>query len=164
MHGARDLTVACGVQEIGMSVAGPPVGDARAFRRWFGELPRAVRGFLTDGGDGTVTKRVAGFAFLIRVASAGILYLVQLYLARQMGRFEFGIYVYVWTWVGFLAMLAPLGHSNSAQCLIPQFLASDDRSRLRGFLIGSRWLCFALGTASGAVVAGVLGVVGGALP
>jgi O-antigen/teichoic acid export membrane protein len=164
MHGARDLTVACGVQEIGMSVAGPPVGDARAFRRWFGELPRAVRGFLTDGGDGTVTKRVAGFAFLIRVASAGILYLVQLYLARQMGRFEFGIYVYVWTWVGFLAMLAPLGHANSAQRLIPEFLASGDRSRLRGFLVGSRWLCFGLGTASAAVVAAAVIVLGNRIP
>jgi len=147
-----------------MSVVGSAQGGARLLRFLRHDLPQALRAFLTGRGDGNVTKRIAGAAFLIRVASAAILYLLQIYLARQMGRFEFGVYVYVWTWVGFLAMLAPLGHSNSAQCLIPQFLASDDRSRLRGFLIGSRWLCFALGTASGAVVAAVMVVFGDDVP
>src|SRR5258708_10796089 len=81
-----------------------------------------------------------------------------------MGRFEFGVYVYVWTWVGFLAMLAPLGHSNSAQRLIPEFLSRGDLDRLRGFLVGSRWLCFALGAACGAVVAAVVVVFADRVP
>jgi O-antigen/teichoic acid export membrane protein len=37
--------------------------------------------------------------FLIRVFSAGLIYLSQILLARWMGSFEFGIYVYVWTLV-----------------------------------------------------------------
>ena len=143
---------------------GAPHDSTGLLRRLRSDLPRAVRAFLTDRGDGNVTKRIAGTAFLIRVASAAILYLLQLFLARQMGRFEFGVYVYVWTWVGFLAMLAPLGHSNSAQRLIPEFLSGGDLARLRGFLVGSRWLCFALGAACGAVVAAVVVVFADRVP
>jgi O-antigen/teichoic acid export membrane protein len=158
LDSGRAAPPACGdnVREIDMTAVGTPEDRQPMSRRVGKNLPQAVRAFLTDRGDGDVTKRVASAAFLIRVASAAILYLVQIYLARQMGRFEFGIYVYVWTWVGFLAMLAPLGHSNSAQRLIPEFLARGDQARMRGFLIGSRWLCFGLGTASGAIVAAVM--------
>ena len=147
-----------------MSAVGPAGGGARLSRLLRNELPHAVRAFLTDRGDGSVTKRAAGTAFLIRVASAAILYLLQLYLARQMGRFQFGIYAYVWTWVGFLSMLTPLGHSNSAQRLIPEYLANGDRPRLRGFLRGSRWLCFAFGAVGAAVVATVMLVFGKDFP
>ena len=36
---------------------------------------------------------MAGMAFAIRVASAGVTFLSQIALARWMGGFEFGIYV-----------------------------------------------------------------------
>ena len=68
-----------------------------------------VAGWRADGSDRSIAQRVAGAAFIIRVASAGILYVSQVLLARWMGRFEFGIYVYVWTWVGLLGMAAPFG-------------------------------------------------------
>ena len=57
---------------------------------------RAVALFA-DGSDRSVAQRIAGGAFLIRVASAAVVYLTQVLLARWMGSFEFGIYVYVWT-------------------------------------------------------------------
>ncbi len=46
-----------------------------------------------------LVQRLAGTVFLIRVASAALAFGSQVLLARWMGSFEFGIYVYVWTWV-----------------------------------------------------------------
>ncbi len=61
---------------------------------------RRVRAWLADDSDRSLAQRIAGAAFLIRVASAGARSIVsQVLLARWMGSFEFGVYVYVWTWV-----------------------------------------------------------------
>ena len=49
--------------------------------------------------DLKLIQRLAGTVFLIRVASALLAYGLQVLFARWMGGFEFGIYVYVWTWV-----------------------------------------------------------------
>ena len=46
-----------------------------------------------------LVQRLAGTVFLIRVASALLAFGSQILFARWMGSFEFGIYVYVWTWV-----------------------------------------------------------------
>src|SRR4051812_35533433 len=138
-----------------MTVADTP-GDRLARRLKWRALPARVRGWRRDGGDRSVARRIAGAAFLIRVASAGIIYLTQLMLARWMGRFEFGIYVYVWAWVGFLGMLSPIGIAYAAQRFIPEYRARGDHDGLRGFLRGSRRLCLALGVGAGAALAGAV--------
>jgi hypothetical protein len=46
---------------------------------------------LKSDNDTTRTQRDALIAFTVRVASAGLLYLSQIVLARWMGRFEYGI-------------------------------------------------------------------------
>ncbi|MBI3435295.1 MAG: lipopolysaccharide biosynthesis protein [Proteobacteria bacterium] len=121
-----------------------------------------VASWRADGSDRSVAQRVAGTAFAIRVASAVVVFLTQVLLARWMGRHEFGIYVYVWTWVGFLGALVPLGMAYSAAPrFIPQYRTCGDHARLRGFLFGSRWMCFALGTAAAGVFAGVIIALGG---
>ncbi len=107
-----------------------------------------------DGSDQSIARRMAGTAFLIRVASAAVIFFSQVLLARWMGRFEFGIYVYVWTWVLLLGGLVPLGIPSAAQRFIPEYLGRGELDRLRGFLVGSRWLAFGLGTA--AALIGVL--------
>jgi hypothetical protein len=43
--------------------------------------------------DHGAAQRMAGTAFAIRVASAGVIFISQILLARWMGSFEFGIYV-----------------------------------------------------------------------
>ncbi len=112
-----------------------------------------AKAWRADGGDRALAQRMAGTAFLIRVASAAIIYVTQVLLARWMGRSEFGVYVYVWSWVGFLGMLAPLGIAYSAQRFIPEYRTRGDDARLAGFLRGSRWLCLGLGAAAGLLLA-----------
>jgi O-antigen/teichoic acid export membrane protein len=138
-----------------MAVADTTGGRLARHLKWRA-LAARLRGWRRDGSDRSVAQRIAGAAFLIRVASAAIIYLGQVLLARWMGRFEFGIYVYVWAWVGFLGMAAALGLAYSAQRFIPEYRTLGDHDRLRGFLRGSRWMCFGLGTATGALLAGAV--------
>jgi O-antigen/teichoic acid export membrane protein len=116
----------------------------------------AVRAWLADRSDTKLAQRTAGAAFLIRVASAAILYLSQVVLARWMGGFEFGVYVYVWTWVLLIGVVSDFGLATAAQRFIPEYAELKSFNLLRGFLVGSQWLSLALATAIAA--AGVVGI------
>jgi O-antigen/teichoic acid export membrane protein len=107
----------------------------------------AVRAWLADHSDRSRAQRAAGTAFLIRVASAALVYLTQVVLARWMGSFEFGVYVYVWTWVLLLGGVVDFGLASSAQRFIPEYLGTRQFALLRGFLSGARWIVLALATA-----------------
>jgi len=139
-------------------------GSEKAQRRGWRALAARLRGWRHDGSDRSIAQRIAGAAFLIRVASAAIIYLTQVLLARWMGRFEFGIYVYVWAWVGFLGMLSPIGVAYSAQRFIPEYRTREDHDGLRGFLRGSRRLCVVLGAAAGAALAGTVWLFSDRIP
>ena len=117
--------------------------SARRFRL---PLPARARAWLAS--EHAAVHRFAGTAFLIRVASAAVVFLSQILLARWMGSFEFGTYVYVWTWVLLIGDIVHLGVPLTAQRLIPEYLERKSYDDLRGYLIGSRWLTFAAATAA----------------
>jgi O-antigen/teichoic acid export membrane protein len=123
-------------------------------------LADRVAAWLADRGDHAMAQRVAGSAFLIRVGGAGILFVSQVVLARWMGRFDFGIYVYAWSWVGFLGMMSALGVGSSAQRFIPEYRTRGDLDRLRGFLRGSRLLGVGNGVAVAVIVLGTVLALG----
>ncbi len=99
---------------------------------------------------------MAGKVFLVRVGSAMLALVSQVLLARWMGKFEFGIYIYVWTWVLMIGALSDVGLSSAARRFIPEYTELLALDRLRGFLVGSRWLAFGIATGIGLV--GALGV------
>ncbi len=73
---------------------------------------RAMLGRVLGGsGEASLTKRLAGTIFIIRVVSAGLAYLSQILLARWMGGSDYGVYVYVWTWVLLLGSMMDFGIS-----------------------------------------------------
>lgn len=116
-----------------------------------------LRGRLTGGSsEASLTRRLAATIFVIRVISAGLAYVSQILLARWMGTSDYGIYVYVWTWVLLLGSMMDFGISASAQKIIPEYRASGAHALLRGFLSGSRWLTFAV---SALVSLGLAGIV-----
>jgi O-antigen/teichoic acid export membrane protein len=119
-------------------------------------LTAHLRNWLNDSSDRSITQKIASAAFLIRVVSAGLIYLSQILFARWMGSFEFGIYVYVWTWVLLIGDLADLGLASSAQRFIPEYTKRKAFDLLRGFLTRSRWL--AVGSATAIAIAGALAV------
>src|SRR5579883_848687 len=112
----------------------------------------------SDGhtGEASLTRRLAGTIFIIRVLSAALAYVSQILLARWMGGSDYGIYVYVWTWVLLLGSMMDFGISASAQKIIPEYRTSGDHARLRGFLAGSRWMTFAVSSVMSLLLAGVV--------
>ncbi|WP_192814082.1 lipopolysaccharide biosynthesis protein [Rhodovulum sp. PH10] len=115
-----------------------------------------LRRALADDSGRAVARRNAGLAFLIRVAGAAVAFVSQILLARWMGRFEFGIYVSVWTWASVLGPLAPLGLGYAAQRFVPDYRLHGDLAGLRGFLLGGRLLALAFGVVAGIVLAAVV--------
>jgi O-antigen/teichoic acid export membrane protein len=115
-----------------------------------------IKAILADRSDSRIAQLVAGKVFLVRVASAGLALVSQVLLARWMGSFEFGIYIYAWTWVLMIGALSDLGLSSAARRFIPEYVELKAFDLLRGFLSGSRWLAFAVATGIGAV--GIIGV------
>jgi len=115
-----------------------------------------LKSILAEKSDSRLAQLVAGKVFLVRIGSALLALGSQVLLARWMGSFEFGIYIYVWTWVLMIGALSDVGLSSAARRFIPEYTELRSFDRLRGFLAGSRWLAFAIATAIGAV--GALGV------
>lgn len=94
----------------------------------------------------TRTGRAAIMAFAIRVVSAGLLYLAQIAMARWMGSFEYGIYVFVWTWVLVLGGLAPAGLALSIIRLFPEHLSTGAMEKARGIVFWGRLFAFGAST------------------
>jgi O-antigen/teichoic acid export membrane protein len=117
--------------------------------RWL----RAHLGAAAGDADRLLVQRLAGTVFMIRVASAVLAYGSQVLLARWMGSFEFGIYVYVWTWVLLIGQPLDLGLGTAAQRFIPEYRESGMLDLLRGFLTGSRWLTLSIAAAVAALCA-----------
>jgi O-antigen/teichoic acid export membrane protein len=110
-----------------------------------------VKALLAERSDSRLTQLVAGKVFLVRIASALIALGSQVLLARWMGKFEFGIYIYVWTWVLMIGALTDLGLSAAARRFVPEYIELKAFDRLRGFLSGSRWVATGIATAIAAV-------------
>jgi O-antigen/teichoic acid export membrane protein len=122
--------------------------DARALARATLDKVRAI---LKGDSDTTRTQRDALTAFAVRIVSAALLYLSQIALARWMGGFEYGIYVFVWTWVLVLGGLSHLGLNLAMIRLLPEYRETGQHDLMRGLLRGGRLAALGLGT----LVAGI---------
>jgi O-antigen/teichoic acid export membrane protein len=127
----------------------PPAGVIARLRALLG-------GMLGGSSEASLTRRLAGTIFLIRVISAALAYLSQILLARWMGGSDYGVYVYVWTWVLLLGSMMDFGISASAQKIIPEYRTAGEQALLRGFLSGSRWMTFIVSAVVSLLLAGVI--------
>ncbi|HZT27636.1 MAG TPA: lipopolysaccharide biosynthesis protein [Pseudolabrys sp.] len=118
------------------------------------DVRRQLTHLLSD--EHSATKKLAGAVFGIRVVSAGIVFVTQVLIARWIGSYEFGSYVYVWTWLLLASDLVHLGLPLTAQRFIPEYTQAQSFARLRGFINGSRWLTFAAGAIVALMGAGVV--------
>ena len=118
-----------------------------------------LRDILVNSDEASVTKRLAGTVFIIRVFSAGLAYLSQVLLARWMGGSDYGNYVYVWTWVLLIGSMLDFGTSVAAQKIIPEYRAGGNDALLRGFLSGSRWATLGVSTIIALLFAGLVRIL-----
>lgn len=111
---------------------------------------------ISSQGERESTQRNAIFAFGVRCVSAALLYLSQIVLARWMGGFQYGIYVFVWTWVLILGGLSHLGMNVTAIRLTPVYRETGELDKLRGLIRGARMI--ALGSGTLVMLLGVAGI------
>jgi O-antigen/teichoic acid export membrane protein len=131
--------------------------DAQSASALPASLFARLRSRLSGASDeAAVTRRLAGTIFVIRVISAALAYLSQILLARWMGGSDYGVYVYVWTWVLLLGSMMDFGVSASAQKIIPEYRTRGEHALLRGFLSGSRWMTFVVSTIVSLLLAGLV--------
>ena len=132
------------------------VMDAQSATASSSGLLARLRSVLGGSSEASLTKRLAGTIFIIRVVSAALAYLSQILLARWMGGSDYGIYVYVWTWVLLLGSMMDFGISASAQKIIPEYRTCGENELMRGFLSGSRWMTFIVSSAVSALLLGLI--------
>ena len=101
---------------------------------------------LKSDGERETAQRNAVIAFSVRCASAALLYLSQIVLARWIGSNDYGVYVFVWTWVLILGGLSHLGLNVAVIRLAPVYRERGELARLRGLVRGSRFIALAAGT------------------
>jgi len=133
--------------------------DSQQARPWLTLAWRRLSAWLgtwLGGSELMLIQRLAGTVFLIRVASAILAYGSQVLFARWMGSFEFGIYVYVWTWVLLIGQSLDLGLATAAQRFIPEYREHKRFDHLRGYLIGSRLVAVGIAILVAAFCAGLV--------
>lgn len=114
------------------------------------------RDLITATGDRARTQRDAALVFAVRVVSAALIYLTQIVFARWMGGFEYGIFVFVWTWVLILGGLSHCGLNLAALRLLPVYREHANLPMWRGLIRGARIAALACGTI--VMAAGLAGV------
>ncbi|SNZ20904.1 polysaccharide biosynthesis C-terminal domain-containing protein [Cohaesibacter gelatinilyticus] len=103
----------------------------------------------------TAIKKQAILTFAIRLAGAGLLYLLQIFLARLLGEQDYGLYALVWVWVIVLSQISCMGFNTAILRFLPQYLLHDKASTAHDFLLTARNT--ALGFASLFAIIGLVG-------
>ena len=119
-----------------------------------GAMAAARKGSAT--GEDASLKRQALMAFAIRVASAGLAYVSQVYFARVLGVDGYGIFSVGWTLVLVLGHVAPLGVAESAVRFLPRYHLRGQQALARGFIAMGREVSLIGGAAFAGIGAIVL--------
>ncbi len=118
-----------------------------------GAVPRVVAAplastpeTLDDAGSIAGSRQLvrrAGVVLVIQVAGAGLAYGLQVLLARLLGASGYGIYAYVFVWVGFVALLSGLGFPAASVRFLPVYRVKEDWPRILGFVRSTSRITFA---------------------
>jgi len=92
---------------------------------------------------GAILARASSGALIVMVAGAGLAFLSQVLFARILGAAEYGIYIYVLTWINLLSIAVTLGLNTSLLRFVPAYIAQLEWGLLRGLLRRATWIVLA---------------------
>lgn len=92
----------------------------------------------TAPGEAGAAQRMAVTAFTIRIFSAAIAFASQIILARMMGEFEYGVFVFVWVIAIILGNLSCLGFHTAVIRFLPQYRTSGAEAAIMGLAATAR--------------------------
>ncbi|MGO4568804.1 lipopolysaccharide biosynthesis protein [Rhizobium sp. 2YAF20] len=107
---------------------------------------------LSTRDEQALAQRMALVAFAIRIGSAALAFLSQVILARMMGGFEYGIFVFVWVLMVLFGNLSCLGFHTAVIRFLPEYRAAGVNDLVRGLTSTARR--FALASAGGLAIVG----------
>ena len=84
-----------------------------------------------------LTKSATG-SFAVKISGMGLAFLLQLYLARLLKVDEYGIYIYVLTWMNLLLLIVTHGWDTSTIRYVSEYTAKSKWDLLKGFLLVSK--------------------------
>ncbi len=73
----------------------------------------------------------------LRIAGALLTFILQIFLARWMGKYEYGLFALVWSCIIIGGELLSFGFYNLIQRLLPEYRIKNQMSLLRGALFGA---------------------------
>jgi hypothetical protein len=111
---------------------------------------------LTASDETSQAQRMAIIAFAIRVVSAAIAFVSQILLARLMGEFEYGVFVFVWVIAVILGNLSCLGFHTAVIRFLPQYRTEGAEEAILGLAATAR--IFAMVSATLIAVTGIAAV------
>ena len=141
-----------GLAALRLAVPGRMKPGFDLYANRLGHLADAV---ATGSDEAARAQRMALFAFAVRIVSAVIAYGSQVYLARVMGAYEYGIFVLVWVTAIICGGIACLGYPSAVVRFVPRYLFEGDRAGVRGIVFGARVMAFGAATIL-ALLAGIV--------
>ena len=104
-------------------------------------------------------KRLLAKASLISLSlqglGAALLFFVEVFVARRIGVYQFGIYSTVTAWIYLLSIMATMGMNQLLLRFIPEYLAKEDHASLKGIISRANLWSFVA-----TLVILVLGIIG----
>jgi O-antigen/teichoic acid export membrane protein len=119
---------------------------------------------LAGRSEEAVAERMALAVFAIRVGGAAIAFLSQIVLARVMGEFEYGVFVFVWAMAIILGNLSCFGFPTAVIRFLPGYRAEEAYSAIRGLADTARQFTLVSATSIAALGAALLYVAGDQVP
>ena len=117
---------------------------------------RALVANVASDDPRNLAQRMALVAFAIRIVSAAIAFASQIILARVMGEFEYGIFVFVWALVVIFGDLSCLGFHTTVVRFLPEYAGRSAYPEIRGLTSTAR--VFAILSSTALATIGLLGL------
>ena len=119
-----------------------------------GPFVRTLAGLTAGNDPRTLAQRMALITFAIRVASAAIAFITQIVLARVMGEFEYGVFVFAWALVVICGDMSCLGFHTTVVRFLPDYAGRNAHAEIRGLTSTAR--IFAMLSSTALAVLGFL--------